>query len=212
MSKSLEALEELSLMINREKHINSEWNKKINDLKQTIKQDLELKDKYLNELKRWGYPETPIHISKYKALEKENQKLKKEYNLLDNTMESDDRIICELLKENEQLQNDIKLNETQIDDLTLEVANYKHALEEKNEIIMVLKEENKELLVNKNLAQAIALKYKKTIEILKDKRVNIDLLLNSSECPTYNFYAKKQDLEDLNQQEYDFLKEVLGDE
>ena len=41
----------------------------------------------------------------------------------------------------EQLQNDIKLNETQIDDLTLEVANYKHALEEKNEIIMDLKED-----------------------------------------------------------------------
>ena len=101
--------------------------------------------------------------------------------------------IHEKLKRLVQLQNDIKLNETQIDDLTLEVANYKHALEEKNEIIMDLKEENKELLVNKNLAQAIALKYKKTIEILKDKRVNIDLLLNSSECPTYNFYAKKQD-------------------
>lgn len=41
MSESLEALDELSLMINREKHINSEWNKKINDLKQPIKQDLE---------------------------------------------------------------------------------------------------------------------------------------------------------------------------
>ena len=44
-------------------------------------------------------------------------------------------------KENEQLKNDIKLNEAQIDDLTLEVANYKHALEEKNEIIMDLKED-----------------------------------------------------------------------
>lgn len=44
-NKSLEALDELSLMINREKHINSEWNKKINDLKQTIKQDLERLEK-----------------------------------------------------------------------------------------------------------------------------------------------------------------------
>lgn len=45
MNKSLEALDELSLMINREKHINSEWNKKINDLKQTIKQDLKRLEK-----------------------------------------------------------------------------------------------------------------------------------------------------------------------
>ena len=75
------------------------------------------------------------------SLKKENQKLKKDYNLLDTTMESDDRIICELLKEKECLKNDIKLNEAQIDDLTLEVANYKHALEEKNEIIMDLKED-----------------------------------------------------------------------
>ena len=157
----------------------------------------------------WSQAQNSILKLKNQELEEENQKLKKEYNLLDTTMESDDRIICEILKENEQLKNDIKLNEAQIKDLTLEVANYKHALEEKNEIIMDLKEENKELLVNKNLAQAIALKYKKTIEILKDKRVNIDLLLNSSECPTYNFYAKQQDLEDLNQQEYELLKEVL---
>ena len=50
MSKSLEALDELSLMINREKHINSEWNKKINDLKQTIKQDLERSETLENRI------------------------------------------------------------------------------------------------------------------------------------------------------------------
>ena len=44
MMTSKEALDELLLMINREKHINSEWNKKINDLKQIIKQDLERKE------------------------------------------------------------------------------------------------------------------------------------------------------------------------
>lgn len=53
------------------------------------------------------------------------------------------------------------------------------------------------------------LKEKNAIKILKDKRVNIDLLLNSSECFVYNFYAKKQDLKDLTQEEYNLLKEVL---
>ena len=69
MSKSLEALEELSLMINREKHINSEWNKKINDLKQTIKQDLE----YLEQLDK----ENLDLINEIQEVHKENQELKK---------------------------------------------------------------------------------------------------------------------------------------
>ena len=79
MSKSLEALEELKDEIIPDYALEyddegyKDW---VIELYQTIKQDLELKDKYLNELKRWGYPETPIHISKYKALEEENQKLK----------------------------------------------------------------------------------------------------------------------------------------
>lgn len=51
--------------------------------------------------------------------------------------------------------------------------------------------------------------YKKAIDIIVNKRVSIDLLLNSSECFVYNFYAKKQELKELTQQEYDFLKEVL---
>lgn len=37
-----EALKELLLMINREKHINSEWNKKICNLERIIKNDLEI--------------------------------------------------------------------------------------------------------------------------------------------------------------------------
>ncbi len=195
MNKSLEALEELSLMINREKHINSEWNKKINDLKQTIKQDLEyleqldkenldlmseiqevhkenltikeikkelerlrkenqelivnknvaqavafdqkreileLKDQlsYLQEelegyqnLYEWSQSKNSILKLKIQELEEENQKLKKEYNLLDTTMESDDRIICELLKENEKLQKAIKILK---DILNLNVTQDKH--------------------------------------------------------------------------------------
>lgn len=50
---SKEALKELTLMINREKHINSEWNKKIYDLELIIKKDLD----------------------KFKKLEKKNQEL-----------------------------------------------------------------------------------------------------------------------------------------
>lgn len=280
---SLEALEELSLMINREKHINSEWNKKINDLKQTIKQDLEyleqlnkenldlmseiqevhkenltikeikkelerlrkenqelivnknvaqavafdqkreigeLKDQisYLKEdgeewqsAYEWSQSKNAILKLKIQELEEENQKLKKEYNLLDTTMESDDRIICELLNEKEQLKNDIKLNEAQIDDLTLEVANYKHALEEKNEIIMDLKEKIEIekfdwfIVLNNKLDR-----YKKAIDILKDKKVVVGYLLL---CPTLENYNRPT-LEEyqLTQQEYELLKEVFGNE
>ena len=125
---------------------NMNLKQQIMDLKKEI---VELKDQvaYLKEdgeewqsAYEWSQAQNSILKLKIQELEEENQKLKKDFNLLDTTMESDDRIICELLKEKEQLSNDIKLNETQIDDLTLEVANYKHALEEKNEIIMDLKE------------------------------------------------------------------------
>lgn len=60
---SKEALEKLSLMINREKHINSEWNKKINDLKQTIKQDLNLLN-YLISLSKVKRGKIIIEIDK----------------------------------------------------------------------------------------------------------------------------------------------------
>ena len=46
---------------------------------------------------------------RFKVLYEENQKLKKDYNLLDTTMESDDRIICELLKENEKLKKVLEI-------------------------------------------------------------------------------------------------------
>ena len=46
---------------------------------------------------------------RFKVLYEENQKLHKDYNLLDTTMESDDRIICELLKENEKLKKVLEI-------------------------------------------------------------------------------------------------------
>lgn len=87
---SLEALDELSLMINREKHINSELNKKINDLKQTIKQDLE----------------------RLEVLEKENKEyfeiISKQAYLLNNK-HIDKPIIEKLIQENEKLKNAIEI-------------------------------------------------------------------------------------------------------
>ena len=151
-------------------------------------------------------------------------------------MESDDRIICELLKEKEQLQNDIKLNETQIDDLTLEVANYKHALEEKNEIIMDLKEEKEELIeqlklsnesqetvINTmNLVSQENEKLKKAIEIIKNNCVsntNLWLVVCSRNYEDYKSFVENKDHElvriehnILTQQEYELLKEVFGNE
>ena len=78
----------------------------------------------------------------YTHLENANQVVVvRECSLVYQTIKQDLERLEQLEKEKEQLKNDIKLNETQIDDLTLEVANYKHALEEKNEIIMDLKED-----------------------------------------------------------------------
>ena len=50
-----------------------ERNKKLEKENQELK---ELNEKYLSELERWGYPETPIHISKYKKLKKAIEILK----------------------------------------------------------------------------------------------------------------------------------------
>lgn len=60
MLSSKEALEQLNIFISREKHINSEKNKIVNDCVDIIKQDLE----------------------RLEALEKENKKLKKALEIL----------------------------------------------------------------------------------------------------------------------------------
>lgn len=117
-----------------------------------------------------------------------------------------------------ELQNDIKLNETQIDDLTLEVANYKHALEEKNEIIMDLKEKNQELkskyndlmldfkMFDFNTLKQENEKLKKAIEILK-----MQTSIENIKCENGNIYIVHiGDISVLiNKQEYELLKEVL---
>ena len=138
-----------------------------------------------------------------------------------------------------ELQNDIKLNEAQIDDLTLEVANYKHALEEKNEIIMDLKEKNQELETtlleykaqenlywntatnNVNLREENQ-KLEKAIEIIKNNCVsntNLWLVVCSRNYEDYKSFVENKDHElvriehnILTQQEYELLKEVFGNE
>lgn len=70
-----------------------------------------------------------------------------------------------------------------------------------------LKKENEELLVNKNFAQGVAIKYKKVIEIFW-RFVNF----NESDHEIY-FKGSKNDLYvKLTQEEYDLLKEVLNND
>lgn len=106
MSKSLEALDELSLMINREKHINSEWNKKINDLKQTIKQDLELLEQLKQQRDSLAINNGELCV-KVADLQKENQELRKSNNEIEELYLKENKHWCEdtdrLRKENEKL-------------------------------------------------------------------------------------------------------------
>ena len=78
-----------------------------------------------------------------------------------------------------------------------------------------LKQENKELLVNKNVAQGIATKYKKALDIIKNKKVDIDMFIDSTSAEDYNkrleYYTYiNPEVRPLTQEEYELLKEVLG--
>lgn len=82
-----------------------------------------------------------------------------------------------------------------------------------------LQKENQELLINKNLAQGIALKYKKVIDILKDKVV-FEFFEPKDEKEMKECLEEKEEpylirmgedwftLDDKNK--FDLLKEVLG--
>lgn len=84
--------------------------KEIPSLKKENQELKEWNKKYLSELERWGYPETPIHISKYKKLKEENKDLKEELELekfdwfivLNNKLDKFEKAI-EILKEYIQL-------------------------------------------------------------------------------------------------------------
>lgn len=71
-----------------------------------------------------------------------------------------------------------------------------------------LKDKGKEMLHCFKKAIEVAKKYKKAIEILKDKDVDINLLISSNCLEDYNYQYSVP----LTQQEYELLKEVLGNE
>lgn len=121
-------------------------------------------------------------------LERKEQ-LEKEYKLLDETMEADDRIIIQLTEEKEQLEKENK--ELRGKNFDLSISN----IELKQEIFYA-----KEKLE----------KLEKSIEILKDL-LNLSLCIEEYEpnndripllCTKNNEYI-------LNDNEYDLLKEVL---
>ena len=85
-----------------------------------------------------------------------------------------------------------------------------------------VEKENQELVVNKNVAQGIAIrlkeendKLKKALEILKDK-LNIDISTNGNVDNYYKYYLDFQNstntrtLVPITQEQYGLLKEVLG--
>ena len=81
-----------------------------------------------------------------------------------------------------------------------------------------LEKENQELLVNKNFAQGVALKYKKAIEILKDRIRPILVPSKGVYILRTNFHIDKENTyyvfskylcNQLTQEEYELLKEVL---
>ena len=70
-----------------------------------------------------------------------------------------------------------------------------------------LKKCYKNELKNVSYYNNLALKYKKALEIIKNKEVNVFIFLHSGDLETYNDMV--EDNRKLTQEEYDLLKEVL---
>ena len=77
------------------------------------------------------------------------------------------------------------------------------ALKENEKLKKLYKAELKNTTYYNNLA----LKYKKALEIIKDKRVDIGWLIRSENCSKYNLGVGTN--QRLNTTEYNLLKEVL---
>ena len=77
-----------------------------------------------------------------------------------------------------------------------------------------LRKENKELLVNKNVAQGIATKYKQALDIFERTHIHIYYLRRTKNVEEYNKMIDKINEYDffdyLIQEDYNLLKEVLG--
>ena len=102
-------------------------------------------------------------------------------------------IILKDLERLEEIKNDNILLKVEIEDSKyIEIANLKHSIDEKNEIIGDLTQENEKL--------------KKAIDILKDKvKITVKTPYVWLETHDNCVYFK------VTQQEYDLLKEVLGE-
>lgn len=99
----------------------------------------------------------------------------------------------------------------EVDDNRMECLN---VIKQDLERLEVLEKENQKLLVNKNVAQALAIKYKKVIEILKRNLViefNDDLhFVHLKEDISQTCDYTIIDIED--KQEYELLKGVMNNE
>ena len=104
-------------------------------------------------------------------------------------------------------------------------GNYQEVIEAREKLekdlaqLEKLEKKNKELLVNKNVAQGIAIKlkeenekYKNAIEILKDYRLKIRYIESIDKAPQIIFNPQDDGVVSINQEEYELLKEVLNNE
>lgn len=98
-----------------ERDINSEKNKYIDEAAGIVKEALnqmedlkQLNEKYLEELYRWGYPNTPRHIDEYKKLETEVNILKMKNEKLSEELYFLKGRFSELYKQNQSLEIDLK--------------------------------------------------------------------------------------------------------
>ena len=131
-----------------------------------------------------------------------------------NSKEALERINNFLIKSGEQ-DYDFYSNQTVlIIPLSIELCIIKQDLDR----LEKLEEENKVLLVNKNVAQGIAKKFKeendkfkKAITLLKKKFVDVGLFIDCDDVGEYNF-NRDSDEDRLSDFEFEFLKEVLESE
>ena len=105
----------------------------------------------------------------------------------------------------------LEVLEKENQELWKNIEKYNHKFAEVERKKCDLQQENEKLLVNKNVAQVLAIKYKKAIEILNDKMPIQFLGYNKYGAKPYEIISNGFVI-GLEQQEYDLLKEVLGNE
>lgn len=187
---SKEALDKLSLMINREKCIDSEWNKRIDDLKQIIKQDLDQLEQLEKQNKRWA--------EKYAFVEKELVQTKKNFK---NSQTHSKNCYKKLKEKYEKLEKAYKNNEVMVrdlNDLITRNLELKDELKKSQETINAWMKNHKNLIIDNG-------KMKKALDTLKKNIVSKKRIqsLRETANPTYEVIIHIPQ---------NVLKEVLQDE